>query len=423
MMEGDTQEIKLRVAIIGAGIAGCCLTIGLLQNPLLDVHLYEAYANVGVRGAGLALHGNAIKAMEIVSPEIKKTYFKKSHFMANEEEMEMATQILVGSGAQTGTLVAELGKAKGRRTVHRAHLIQGLVEDVIPRNRVHFDKRMIGIKDDKNIDGSISKVVVAFSDRTTQEFDVVFGSEGAKSLTRKFILGSDHPAAEPVNHDGWRCFNALVPIEEAKKTLPRESIERVRMFCTPIGYINGFPVDLGQTYSISCYQRDGKRLGRERTNFDADEWKGFCWEITSLISLLEKDPREDWKIRDHDHAPTYYRGHVAMIGDAAHATGPHAGNGAAQAIEDAAILSRLFSHVESKGQIDAALRAFDEIRRPRSQKVVDITRQFGRFYSQDEEERDIDSMKKQMREGGLYTNGVDMDSQIRAAVSAFRRAA
>ncbi|KAI2635550.1 FAD/NAD(P)-binding domain-containing protein [Hypomontagnella submonticulosa] len=422
MMEGNTQETKFRVAVIGAGIAGCCLTIGLSQNPLLDVHLYEAYSSIGVRGAGLALHGNAIKAMEIVSPEIKKTYFKKSHFMANEEEMEMATQIIVGSGSHTGTLVAELGRAKGRRTVHRAHLIQGLIEDVIPRNCVHFNKRMVGIKQDTNIDGSISKVIVTFSDKMMEEFDLVFGSEGVKSPTRKFILGLDHPAAEPVNHDNWRCFNALVPMEAAKKVLHRESIEKVRMFCTPIGYINGLPVDLGQTYSISCYQRDSKRPGRERIDFGAEEWNGFCDEITSLISLLEKDMREDWKVRDHDHAPTYYSGHVAMIGDAAHATGPHAGNGAAQAIEDAAILSRVFAHVESKCQIDAALRAFDEIRRPRSQRVVDITRQFGRLYSQDEEVRDLESMKRQLREGGMYTNGVDMDAQIRAAVSAFRRA-
>ncbi|KAI0850261.1 FAD/NAD(P)-binding domain-containing protein [Daldinia vernicosa] len=418
--ETETQVPKLRVAIIGAGIAGCCLTIGLSRNPLLDVHLYEAYPDVGVRGAGIALHGNAIKAMDLISPEIKKAYFKKSHFMANEEDTEMATQIIVGSGQNAGTLVAELGRAKGRRTIHRAHFIQGLLEDIIPEHRVHFGKRAVGMEENRNIGTNTPKVAVTFADSTAEEFDLVFGADGAKSVTRKFILGPDHPTAEAVNHDSWHCFNTLVPMREAEEVVPKESIEKVRMFCTPIGYVNGLPVDLGKTYSISCYQRDSKRSNCERAGFDADEWKNFCPEVTSLVSLLEKHPNKHWEIWDHDHASTYYRGHVAIVGDAAHATAPHAGNGAAQAIEDAAVLAGVFAAVKSKDDIDAALHAFDHVRRPRSQKVVDITRQFGRLYSLDDGERDIQSMKSQMREGGMYTNEVDMNDHVGAAVYEFK---
>ncbi|OTB17729.1 hypothetical protein K445DRAFT_39968, partial [Daldinia sp. EC12] len=412
----------LRIAVVGAGIAGCCLTIGLSRNPLFDIHLYEAYPDIGVRGAGVALHGNAIKAMDLISSEIKKAYFKKSHFMANEEDIEMATQIIIGSGRDAGTVVAELGRAKGRRTIHRAHFIQGLLEDVIPERCVHFSKRMTSIEERRDTSASKSKVAITFADSTVEEFDLVFGTEGINSITRRFILGPDDPAVEAVNHDAWRCFNILVPMSEAKKVVPKESIEKVRMFCTPIGYINGLPVDLGKTYSISCYQRDSKRPDRKSSGFDADEWKGFCPEVTSLISLLEKNPKEDWKIRDHDHASTYYRGHAAIVGDAAHATCPHAGNGAAQAIEDAAVLTGIFAGVKSRDHIDAALIAFDQVRRPRSQKIVDITRQFGRLYSLDEEERDIQSMKNQMKEGGMYTNGVDMNAQVDDAVLKFKEA-
>ncbi|KAI0122334.1 FAD/NAD(P)-binding domain-containing protein [Daldinia grandis] len=417
----ETQIPRLRIAVIGAGIAGCCLTIALSRNPLLDVHLYETYPDIWVRGAGIALHGNAIKAMDLISPEIKKAYFKKSHFMANEDNIEMATQIIVGSGHDAGAVVAELGRAKGRRTIHRAHFVQGLLEDVIPGHRVHLGRQAVSMEENRNERTNASKVAVTFADSAVEEFDLVFGADGVKSITRKFILGPDHPAAEAVNHDNWHCFNALVPMIKAKKVVPKESIEKVRMFCTPIGYVNGFPVDLGKTYSISCYQRDSKRRNRERASFNADEWKHFCSEFTPLISLLEKHRSEDWEILDYDHAPTYYRGHVAVVGDAAHATAPHAGNGAAQAIEDAAVLAGVFAEVKSKDDIPAALKAFDQIRRPRSQKIVDITRQFGILYSLDEEERDILSMESQLREGGVYTNEVDMNAQVEAAVSVFKR--
>ncbi|KAI1760896.1 FAD/NAD(P)-binding domain-containing protein [Hypoxylon sp. FL1150] len=420
MLEGEVTYTKLRIAVIGAGVAGTCLTIGLCHNPLLDVRLFEAHPRISVRGAGLAFHGNAIKSMDLISPLIKKTYFRKSHFMTNEEDLELATQIIVGSGQHAGTLIAELGRAKGRRTIHRAHFIQGLLEDIIPKDRVHFGKRMVGIDTMDGAGATPPKVIATFADGTTGEFDLLFGCEGVNSITRQFILGPDHPAADAVNHDGWRCFNNLVPMEEAKNVLPAESIEKVRMFCTPLGYVNGLPVDLGRTYSVSCYQRDSKGSNCDISGFDANQWKSFCPEVTSLISLVEKAPKENWKILDHDHAPAYYAGPVAVIGDAAHATGPHAGNGAAQAIEDAAILTGVFAHVKSSYQVGAALKAFDQVRRPRSQKVVEITRHFGRLYSLDEDERDIESMKKQMKEGGMYTNGVDMDAQVQVAVSMFK---
>ncbi|KAF3059341.1 Salicylate hydroxylase [Daldinia childiae] len=355
----ETQTPKLRVAVIGAGIAGCCLTVGLSRNPLLDVHLYESYSDICVRGAGVAFHGNAIKAMDSISPEIKKAYFKKSHFMANEENMEMATQIIIGSGQNAETVVAELGRAKGRRTIHRAHFVQGLLEDVIPKHRVHFGKHAVSIEEKGDVDNNTSKVVVTFADSTIEEFDAVFGADGVKSTTRKFILGPDDPTAEAVNHDDWHCFNVIVRMAEAKKVLPKESIEKVRMFCTPIGYVNGLPLDLGNTYSISCYQRDSKRRNGERASFNPDEWKNFCPEVTSLVSFLEQYANDHWEILDHDHAPTYYRGHVAIVGDAAHATAPHAGNGAAQAIEDAAVLAGVFAEVKSKDNINIALRSFD----------------------------------------------------------------
>ena len=80
---------------------------------------------------------------------------------------------------------------------------------------------------------------------------------------------------------------------------------------------------------------------------------------------------------DHPPAPTYYHGHVAMMGDAAHASTPFQGQGAGQAIEDAFVLESLFANVESVDQIPLAFAAYDRIRRPRSQKVTLTSREAG----------------------------------------------
>lgn len=66
-----------------------------------------------------------------------------------------------------------------------------------------------------------------------------------------------------------------------------------------------------------------------------------------------------------------------MMGDAAHATTPYQGQGAAQAIEDALVLETLLGEVKNKDHIPQALAAFDQVRRPRTQRMVSTSRESG----------------------------------------------
>jgi 2-polyprenyl-6-methoxyphenol hydroxylase-like FAD-dependent oxidoreductase len=69
--------------------------------------------------------------------------------------------------------------------------------------------------------------------------------------------------------------------------------------------------------------------------------------------------------------PTYVRGSVALLGDAAHAMTPNLGQGANQALEDAVVLAA------NGGSLDA----YDRDRRPRSQRVARASRRIGRMSS------------------------------------------
>jgi salicylate hydroxylase len=69
-------------------------------------------------------------------------------------------------------------------------------------------------------------------------------------------------------------------------------------------------------------------------------------------------------------APTYAKGSVCLMGDAAHCMTSWQGSGAGQAIEDAMILHTLLEQVKDPGQLPAAFRAYDQVRRPRTQRVV-----------------------------------------------------
>lgn len=83
------------------------------------------------------------------------------------------------------------------------------------------------------------------------------------------------------------------------------------------------------------------------------------------------DPSQ-WGLFEHPHISTYANSRVALLGDAAHASTPHQGAGAGQAIEDAHVLAELIAddRVSRVEDVVAAFKAYDHVRRPRSQRVV-----------------------------------------------------
>lgn len=103
--------------------------------------------------------------------------------------------------------------------------------------------------------------------------------------------------------------------------------------------------------------------------------------------------------------------------------GPFSGNGAGQAIEDAAVLSALFAQVKYSTQISTAFSAYDVTRRERSQKAVEITRNFGRLYVYALEEvgAEPDKMTDYLRTMGSYLNNVDLEAQNAEAIQAFEK--
>lgn len=80
---------------------------------------------------------------------------------------------------------------------------------------------------------------------------------------------------------------------------------------------------------------------------------------------------------EHPPARTYVSGSVCVIGDAAHAAVPWQGPSNGMMVEDVAILSGLLGRVSSRAEAIAALEVYDEIRRPRTQEIVDSSRGTG----------------------------------------------
>jgi salicylate hydroxylase len=124
-----------------------------------------------------------------------------------------------------------------------------------------------------------------------------------------------------------------------------------------------------------------------------------------------------WALFDHPPAPTYYKGRLAILGDAAHASTPHQGAGAGQAIEDAYILTHLLGKIDSAKDIEDAFRAYDSVRRPRSQKVVRTSRDAAALYEFEDDNvgADLDLIKKTLEARYDWIWDEDLPQQLKKA--------
>lgn len=131
--------------------------------------------------------------------------------------------------------------------------------------------------------------------------------------------------------------------------------------------------DLQESWTSTCERRE---LERDFSDCDAT--------LQEVIRLMPERPSK-WRISDLEPVPqwTFLGGKVVLLGDACHATTPHQGAGAGQAIEDGYILSRALADWLSGGRktpLKDWMGLYQQIRLPRAQKVVETSRQAGALY-------------------------------------------
>ena len=371
----------LTVAVIGGGIGGLCFAIGLLRHNV-PFHIYEQAPAFAEIGAGVGFGPNARLAMDLIDPRIKQGYEKyetKSHDESAKDHFFQFRMGMEGKGGADGLKVGDKisapgGPGKGMSMIHRARFLDELVK-LVPEKYVSFGKRVLAVEQVMEI------VRMTFDDGTVAEASVAVGCDGVKSHVRQSLFGKESDA----KFTGKYAYRGLLPMPKAVDLIGENLARNSQAYLGYGGHVLTMPVELGTTMNVVAFHTaaDGKWhndrwvLPMQKEDIDRD-FGDWGTDVRNVLGLMEQPDR--WALFDHGPIPRLWKGHVCLLGDAAHASTPHQGSGAGMALEDAYVLSSLLGHVRVVEELELAFEAYDHVRRPRDMKLVETSRACGDVY-------------------------------------------
>ncbi|KAK9772018.1 putative Salicylate hydroxylase [Seiridium cardinale] len=368
----------IRVAISGGGLAGATLFHSLLHCPHLDVHIFESATAFKEAGMAIGVTRNALATLELIGPSAVQALE-----WAGAVPMR-GVRFMVAQGEGQGNLIDEVDEATtGQRLtsiVHRATFLRELLAHA-PQNRMHASKKLHKVYQEPG-----GPVILHFTDETTHECDILIGADGIHSTVRQLILGND-PAATTRNTGVWLIMT-LQPYTEARASVGKGSIDfecaREYSWIGHGTYVLHNLLSDGQLVQFVVASVDMEAdSGQWHRTVTADKIKRLYQDwpphLTKAINELFCNQPEHKAIYlwEHPPAPTYVSGPVCVMGDAAHATTPWQGSGGGMSIEDSMILYTLLGRSKTAADALTALKVYDQVRRPRTQRIVESSRVTG----------------------------------------------
>ncbi|GAA3030384.1 FAD-dependent monooxygenase [Streptosporangium longisporum] len=331
--------------IIGGGIAGP-VTAMALQRAGLDVEVFEAYDHGSDNvGAFLTIAVNGLEALRVLD----------LHEQVTSLGMNSPGMLIFNSRGKRLASLPQPG-----RTVKRADLYQALRDEAVRRGvRITYGRRLV----DASITGDGVRAV--FADGSTAEGDLLVGADGLRSRTRT-LIDPDAPRARHVGllNTGGFATGVTVPGE------PGTSHFIFGRKCF-FGYL--VHPD-GQVWWFANPPSPREPTREELAAITADQWRARLEELFRddtgpMLDIVRAagDIPPAWNTYDFPSVPRWFNDRMVIVGDAAHATSPSAGQGASMAIEDAVVLATCLRDVP--GTRDA-FAAFERLRRDRVEKVV-----------------------------------------------------
>lgn len=397
-----------KIAIIGGGIAGtsCALALALAQartatDKRTQIHLFERSTDWREFGGGIQLAPNAVHVLD---------HWGLSAALRARAFMPHRAQILEGLSDRT-LFSAPLGSvAAARYQADYLHILRGdllgVLADAIQKLPVHchLGCEVVALSParfstqgaelswrPRGSSGSASDPKPAVQ---TESFDLVILADGIHS-TLLHTLALELPTIRASGLVAWR---GLIDVDA---TIQRLVAPAANVWIGPHQHFVGYYVDGGRKISFVAVLEDRARHfakdGRVEPSAGSADWQAGVgspnelprdslskdsdalalthlrdafagWAEPVRIILAQASHCAPWPLPVRPVLKRFHHANIVAVGDAAHAMPPFMAQGAAMAIEDAAILARLISD-NPLGPIAPALVRFTDLRLARVKRV------------------------------------------------------
>jgi FAD-dependent urate hydroxylase len=342
-----------KALIVGGGVAGPVAAMALRQAGI-DSVVYEAYAD-GADGAGafLTFASNGLDALRTIDA---------NHLVVAEGFPTPRMTIQNGTGKHLGDvpLGGTLPDGTVSQTLKRADLYRALRDEAVRRGaHVEYGKRLVDAE--TTPDG----VTARFEDGTEAVGDLLIGADGIHSRTRR-IIDPSAPGARyvPVLNIGGYARDVTVQAEPGT----------FRMVFGKRAFFGYAVHPSGEIWWFANPPCADEPTRAELAAIGTEQWREmlidlFAGDASPALEIIRSTPGKlaGWATYDLPSVPTWHKGSLVIIGDAAHATAPSSGQGASMAIEDAVVLARCLRDLPDTGQ---AFAAYERLRRARVERIV-----------------------------------------------------
>lgn len=346
----------LHVLIAGAGIAGLCSALALLQRGV-DVTVFEQAGALRELGAGVQLSPNGTRVLLALG---------LGPAMAAVACVAAAKEVRLGSTGQRWPLF-NLGEDALARfgapywLVHRGDFHQVLLAAVLALkpDSLRLGQRALRFEQDEHA------ITLITEDGQRIAGDALLAADGVHSALRQAAFG-----AGPAEFTGLMAWRGVVPCQALPEAL---SAPIGANWVGPGGHVITYPLRRGELLNfVGITLRDDWRAESwADVGSHADchrDFAGWHADIHRLIDAVQTPYQ--WALLSRPALPAWAHGRFCVIGDAAHPTLPMLAQGANLGLEDALLVARCLTEPAGRHGVAPALQRFEALQRPRATRIV-----------------------------------------------------